>query len=175
MEIRLDQIGDEPYRWRESRSVPAESLERPQLLELGGIEWEGQVARTSSGFLLTAELSYSQALECPRCLGRSPSEVKTSFQLLLQPKSTEPVVGELELEASDLEVLFVEGELLDTEPILTEQIQLNIPMRQLCRQDCAGLCPQCGVDRNTDSCDCDREVVDPRWEALAGLRDGSDN
>jgi uncharacterized protein len=175
MEIRLDQIGDEPFRWRETRSVSAASLKRAQLLELGEIDWRGEVARTSTGFILTAEIRYSQVLECPRCLGRSPSEVEAQVELLIQPKSNEPMVGELELEESDLGLLFLEGEILDTDPILQEQIQLNIPMRQLCRQDCAGLCPQCGIDRNVETCDCDDEVVDPRWAALAGLRDRLEN
>ncbi|MCP4205060.1 MAG: DUF177 domain-containing protein [bacterium] len=174
MEIRLDQIGDEPFHWQENRSVPVESLERSQLLELGEVGWEGEITRTNSGFLLTARLRYSQALECPRCLGRSPGEIESEVELLIQPKSKEPVVGELELEESDLGVLYLEDEILNTDPILIEQIQLNVPMRQLCRQDCAGLCPQCGIDRNVDSCECD-EVVDPRWASLTALRDRLEN
>ena len=174
MKVRLDQIVDEPCRWRETRSVPVESLECPQLLELGVVGWEGEIVRASPGFRLTAQVRYRQTLECPRCLGRSPSEVEARVELLIQPQSKEPVVGELELEESDLGVLFVEGDTLDTEPILMEQIQLNVPMRQLCRQDCAGLCPQCGIDRNVDSCDCEDQAVDPRWAALAGFRNRLD-
>jgi uncharacterized protein len=174
MEIRLDQIGDEPFHWEEKRSVPVESLERSQLLDLGEIGWAGEIVRTKSGFLLTARLRYSQALECPRCLGRSPAEVEAEIEVLIQPKSREPVVGELELEGADLGVLYLEGEILDIDPILIEQIQLNVPMRQLCRRDCAGLCPQCGIDRNVDSCDCE-EVVDPRWAALTAARDRLEN
>jgi len=170
MEIRLDQIGDEPFRWRESRSVPIESLESAQLLDLGEIDWTGEVSRTSSGFLLAAQLSYTQTLECPRCLGSSKAAIQSEISLVIQPKSQEPVVGELELEESDIGLLYLEGEILDTDPILMEQIQLNIPMRQLCRPDCAGLCPQCGIDRNVESCECE-QVGDPRWARLSALRD----
>lgn len=174
MEIRLDQIGDEPFRWQETRSIPVESLRQAQLLELGKVAWEGEVARIDSGFLLTAQLNYSQTLECPRCLGPSPAEIESEIRLLIQPHSKEPVVGELELEESDLGVLYLEGEILDTDPILLEQIQLNVPMRQLCRPDCAGLCPQCGSDRNVEFCECE-EVVDPRWASLTELRDRLEN
>jgi uncharacterized protein len=170
MEIRLDQIGDEPFRWRESRSIPIESLELEQLLDLGKIDWTGEVSRTSSGFLLTARARYTQTLECPRCLGASATPIESDINLVIQPKSQEPVVGELELEDADMGLLFLEGEVLDLDPILIEQIQLNIPMRQLCRPDCAGLCPQCGIDRNVDSCDCE-EITDPRWARLSELRD----
>jgi uncharacterized protein len=48
---------------------------------------------------------------------------------------------------------------------------LNIPMRILCKEDCRGLCPKCGRNRNTNSCDCVEEAIDPRWEGLKGLRD----
>lgn len=174
MEIRLDQIGDEPFSWQETRSIPVESLQRAQLLALSDIDWAGEIERTSSGFLLTARLDYSQTLECPRCLGSSSAEIKSDLKLHIQPRSQEPLVGELELEESDLGVLYIDGEILDTEPILKEQIQLEIPMRQLCRQDCAGLCPQCGSDRNEESCDCET-VVDPRWAALTELRDRFEN
>ena len=78
MEIRLDQIGDEPFRWQESRSIPVESLQRRQLLELGDVGWGGQIVRTSFGFLLSARLGYTQILECPRCLGPSPNAVASN-------------------------------------------------------------------------------------------------
>ncbi len=174
MEIRLDQIGDEPFRWQETRSIPVDSLQRTQLLELGDIGWDGEIVRTSAGFLLSARLGYTQTLECPRCLGSSRVEVEAEINLHLQPKSKEPADDELELEEADLGVLYLEGEILDTEAILTEQIQLNVPMRQLCRQDCAGLCPQCGIDRNSEPCGCE-EAGDPRWVALTALRDRLEN
>lgn len=174
MEIRLDQIRDEPLRWQETRSISVESLQRRQLLALGDIGWDGEIVRTSFGFLLSARLGYAQILECPRCLGPSPVEVEAEIELLIQPKSEEPVAGELALEEADLGVLYLEGEILDTDPILTEQIQLNVPMTQLCRQDCMGLCPQCGIDRNVESCDCE-DVGDPRWDALTALRDRLEN
>jgi uncharacterized protein len=54
--------------------------------------------------------------------------------------------------------------------VLIEQLQLNIPMKPLCRPDCAGLCPTCGADLNQTRCACAKSV-DPRWAGLAVLRD----
>jgi uncharacterized protein len=68
-------------------------------------------------------------------------------------------------------VLHVAGEVLETEPILLEQLQLNIPMKPLCRPDCAGLCPVCGADLNLGACACPERAGDPRLAALAALRD----
>ncbi len=174
MEIRLDQISDTPYRWDERCEIAAEVLERAQLLELGPISWQGRVERTPDGFVLSAELSYEQILECPRCLGRSSMPVQAGVDMLVRIGGAEPLAGEVELEEADLSVLTLEDEVLDTEPLLLEQIQLNIPMRRLCRDDCKGLCPTCGVDRNLESCDCETESVDPRWQGLAGLRERLD-
>ena len=64
------------------------------------------------------------------------------------------------LQAEDLGVVYVEDHELDTEPLLFEQVQINIPMKPLCRPECAGLCPHCGADLNAGACSCaDRKSV----------------
>jgi uncharacterized protein len=50
-----------------------------------------------------------------------------------------------------------------------EQVELQVPIRLLCREECRGLCPQCGADWNTEQCSCP-PPIDPRWESLTGLR-----
>jgi uncharacterized protein len=67
-------------------------------------------------------------------------------------------------------VHYVSEEILETEPVLIEQLQLNIPMKPLCRPDCAGLCPTCGADLNQGACAC-AKPADPRWDRLAALRE----
>ena len=59
----------------------------------------------------------------------------------------------------------------DGQRLLIEQIQLNVPMKPLCRVDCAGLCPRCGVNLNSGPCGCAGEQIDPRWKALEALRE----
>ncbi len=171
MEIRLDKIGDDPYPWRESRTIPAESLQREQLVGLSDLSWGGTVTPISTGFLFSARLEYRQELLCPRCLKSSWMPVSAGVELMLLTAAEEPMTGEVELEEEDLSVVYVDGEVFETEPVLMEQLQLNLPMRHLCRPDCAGLCPSCGADRNEKACGCQTESHDPRWEALAELRD----
>jgi len=60
---------------------------------------------------------------------------------------------------------------VDLRPLLVEQIQLNVPMKPLCRADCAGICPICGANRNAGPCDCATEEVDPRWKALEAFKE----
>ena len=51
-------------------------------------------------------------------------------------------------------VAFYDKDRIDLGEIVREQILLEVPLRRLCREDCRGLCPSCGVNRNTEACDC---------------------
>jgi len=66
--------------------------------------------------------------------------------------------------------LTISEEILETDPILIEQLQLNVPMKPLCRADCRGLCPDCGADLNAGACSCAETRADPRWGSLAALK-----
>ncbi len=170
MKIRLDKIGAEPFRWRETVEIPAGDLERAEVLELSAIQWSGQVRVDSPGFRLEAALIYSQTVACDRCLTPIVQDVESEIGLLVIADAPQPTEEEVELTTEDLEILFLEGEELDAQRILVEQLQLNVPMRTLCKEDCRGLCPRCGANRNLESCTCEVSEVDPRWEALRGLK-----
>ena len=75
--------------------------------------------------------------------------------------------------ASDDDVDFApfEGDEIDLGELFREQILLAIPMTPLCREECKGLCPVCGADLNAGECSCERGEIDPRWSALADLKD----
>ena len=170
MRVRLDQVRHEPFYWQETKEVSAESLDRPELTRLGPVTWKGQVVYADPGFLLRARLSYEQTLTCNRCLASFPDTVGNDVYLMVFVDRSAAAAGEHELHEKDMGVLSVPDEILETEPILIEQLQLNIPMKPLCRPDCAGLCSSCGADLNQATCDCPKSV-DPRWVGLAALRD----
>lgn len=170
MKILLDKLGDEPLEWHDQVSIAAASLEREQLLEVGDIDSTGQVWKESPGYRLAARLSYDQTVACDRCLTPIVQPVASALQLTVIVGSPATVEGDLELTEEDLETLYVTGDELDTDTIVREQVQLNVPMRILCKEGCQGLCPTCGVNRNQESCDCDQVTVDPRWEVLRGLK-----
>jgi len=62
-----------------------------------------------------------------------------------------------------------EGDAVDLDELVREQILLALPSRRLCREECKGLCPTCGADLNAGRCACEQREVDPRWSALADL------
>jgi DUF177 domain-containing protein len=170
MQIWLDQVRDEPFNWDETKSIAPETLEQPELIALGPVSWKGQVVYADPGYYLRARLSYEQTLCCNRCLKPIVEQAASDVELMILVESGPSGAGERELQEKDLGILFLADEVLQTDPILREQLQLNVPMKPLCRPDCRGLCPVCGADRNVTACSCAEQTVDPRWSALAALK-----
>jgi len=170
MQIWLDQVRDEPFNWDETQSISPEALERPELIALGPVSWRGQVVHTDPGFFLRAHLSYEQTLCCNRCLTPIVERTSPDVELMILVEHEAGGGGEHELRERDLGALYLEEEILQTDPILIEQLQLNVPMKPLCRPDCQGLCPVCGADKNVGACSCTEQAVDPRWASLAALK-----
>ena len=114
--------------------------------------------------MLLAGISVSAVIEaeCARCL--KPVSLEISGKLMYLYVSQEPQTIE------DDEYMPVEvqhfGRVLDIMPQIEESIYTLIPTKILCREDCRGLCPNCGADLNEGECSCKNEDIDPRLEAL---------
>jgi uncharacterized protein len=75
-----------------------------------------------------------------------------------------------QLQVTDPDAFPLPADQLDLEPMVREVLLIDAPAAPLCRADCAGLCPVCGVDRNTERCSCVAVAVDDRWSALEALK-----
>lgn len=170
--VRLDQIRDTPFAWDVTEAVDAAEIGHPDLQALSPVRWRGEIRFVDPGYLLTATYEYQQTLTCQRCLEPLTERVRQELQLLLAPGVSAPEAGEHALAAEELGVVEVdEEEEMDLRPLLLEQIQLNVPMKPLCRAVCKGLCPHCGKDLNQGDCDCQKTEIDPRWEALKAFQE----
>lgn len=130
------------------------------------------VSPQKEGFLITGTLSGKVAVPCDRCAEPAEVEIDSEFQ---EFESTTGIVDdenedEAEDEKSDLIRETGQGWELDAAGLLWEQFQLAVPVKPLCRTDCKGLCPVCGVNTNTAACECERDEGDPRLAALRGLK-----
>jgi uncharacterized protein len=99
------------------------------------------------------------------------NKLESSFDLLYRPLKTVNAPEEIEIKEADSEIGYYQGEGVLLEDVLKEQILLALPLKPLCKEDCRGLCVHCGKNRNAGDCGCTEERSDPRWAALAGLRD----
>jgi uncharacterized protein len=170
MRIWLDQVREEPFNWDETQSVSLESLDRPELLGLSPVRWRGQVVFADPGYYLRAHLSYEATLACDRCLKPIVEPVESDVELMILAERHHGSGSEHELHEDDMGIYHLDGEILETDPILIEQLQLDLPMKPLCAPDCQGLCPVCGADKNAGACSCQESTVDPRWAGLAALK-----
>jgi len=116
---------------------------------------------------LRGRLSAGLELQCARCLEPVP---KRDFELLYRPLGADAGRDELSVTDAEAEIGYYQGEGLLLEDVLREQLLLALPLKVTCREDCKGLCPQCGKNLNQEQCSCSTEVEDPRWAALKDVR-----
>jgi len=118
----------------------------------------------SEGVLVTGSAVAPLAGECARCLDPLTTSIEVSFQELYRYL---PDPGE---DKDDGEERFLEGDLLDLEPAFRDAVVLALPLSPLCKDDCRGLCVECGAKLAEVGPDHGHgDKVDPRWELLAKL------
>ncbi len=91
---------------------------------------------------------------CDRCLGAVTLPIRDEFDLIYRPMETIAREEEVEISPDELEVGFFTGDGIDTADIVAEQVILAMPMKVVCGEECRGLCPVCGVNRNQRECGC---------------------
>jgi uncharacterized protein len=160
----------EPLDFHVEVVVPAERLDPDQVAGPIRSRLKGSVRSHGDGFLVEGRIEAEGELVCVRCLDPVPWQGSEEFRVELSPSIAPPGGDEdLELDDSELDRVLLEDDQLDLDDLAAEQVMLALPMRALCRETCAGLCPSCGANRNRpDACSCEPEG-DPRWEALRGL------
>ena len=136
--------------------VPQISL--PPDLQLSNLVGLIRTTRTPQGILLQADLQAQTELECVRCLTDFSQALETKIDdLFVYPPG----------QANDPLLAVPETGILDLNPLLREYFLLDVPLQPVCRQDCRGLCPECGNNLNESSCTHPVTTADPR---LAGLK-----
>ena len=121
-------------------------------------------------FRLVGRVQTTLECACSRCLEPFTIPVDAAFDLLFLPAAENTGDDEQEVADDDLGVSFYKEDVIDLGEVMREQFFLALPMKPLCREDCQGLCPTCGINRNRETCTCSTEWVDPRLEALRHLR-----
>jgi uncharacterized protein len=147
------------------------SVEAPADLGIGVIgvplgspvELDLRLESVVEGVLVSGSVTVEVRGECVRCLGDISDELEIDIQELY-------VYPGVELD-DDL-ASRLEGDLIDLEPLLRDEVVLDLPFQPLCRDDCSGLCVECGANLNNDPGHRHEARLDPRWETLRGLEGG---
>jgi uncharacterized protein len=155
----------------ESLTVPApESLgvEMVGVPKDAELELDLRLEAVMEGVLITGTTRVPLVGECSRCLDPLASTFEVEFQeLFVYPDIR---FGSIEHAAGEDEPR-LEGDLIDLEPVLRDAVVLALPLSPLCRDDCPGLCSECGVRLADAEPGHHHDAVDPRWAALQDLQD----
>jgi uncharacterized protein len=144
--------------------------ERVTLVEPASVT--GKVRLAGTEVFVNGHVKTRAAVECDRCLQQVELPVDADFELEYVTGPTYEAGATAELTEDAMSVSVFDGEAIDVDEIVKEQILLAVPTRTLCRPDCKGICPECGIDKNTGDCACETKEIDPRWAALKNLTSG---
>jgi uncharacterized protein len=125
----------------------------------------------NSGGEVRIEGSFSGVMEadCDRCLAVATFPLERKFDLFYRPTPEFREGDEIKIDEGEAELGFYEGTGFELSDVIKEQVLLALPMQRICREDCQGICPVCGANRNEVACDCHETKVDERWSALRNL------
>lgn len=165
------ELGRRPGSSRtERRTVPAPADLGTVVIgvpEGSDLELDLRLEAVSEGVLVSGSVSGRVVGECVRCLDEVLDEIEVALsELYVYPERAAVAVQDGDEDEQDMREL--EGDLLDLEPALRDAVVPALPFQPVCRPDCAGLCPECGV-RLDDEPGHVHETLDPRWAALGGL------
>ncbi|MGD0339258.1 MAG: DUF177 domain-containing protein [Bacteroidota bacterium] len=104
---------------------------------------------------------------CDRCVEEFSRIITCSYRKVYVSREIDGVA----FNGDEIEIISPDMNIIDLSNDVRDEILLAIPLKLLCREDCAGLCSRCGKNLNTGQCDCAPAPTDSRWEALARLRD----
>lgn len=127
--------------------------------------------RAGSELFVSGTLDAATTAACSRCAEEFDRPSHRRFRYVLAPKVMSDE-NDFALKAEDLEFSFYQGDEVDLTPLIREQVLLMLAERPLCREECRGLCPQCGANLNEGDCGCIVEGPDPRLAVLRNLKVG---
>jgi len=185
VKIGVDRLTDTPtvLRFSVSPSWVAERFGRSPAHGLeglaGDVAFEVRVHRMGPDVYLEGDATGTLDLACSRCLTRYRGPIRERFRLVLEPagdrvpadpEGAAALAHEGLYLADELESGWFRGSEIQLDRFVEEVLALAVPVQPLCREECRGLCPRCGVDRNLESCACSEARPESPFAVLASLR-----
>ena len=144
--------------------IPQFDFEGDKIKSSGSCEVVGIISSDSDILILNAEIKVDLEMICSRCLDTFiyPIDIDIEERFTTNSKS------------EDDEAVIVIDDVLDITEIVETTIISTLPIKRICKEDCKGLCQECGCNLNSNTCSCDKEDVDIRFESLRGLFDNKE-
>jgi uncharacterized protein len=131
----------------------------------GEVTVEAALQKTGHQLMLKTRISAQGSFICDRCTAPFTLRLTPEYRMVYVSNETDAE----SLDPSEVQVIPIGLSIIDLTDDVRQTVLLSVPLKLLCRQDCKGLCPDCGIDLNTGTCDCTSESADSRWEDLRGF------
>lgn len=180
MRIRVDDIKEESLELAseeapETYPVLAEAAAEEGFAFLSPISTRLRIFRVDEMLEVEGTVQSRIRLSCSRCLTEYEEPLLNRFSLTFArelPEVADESGGEeeIELSAEEMGLTLFHGDEIELGEAIAEQVLMALPMRPLCRQECRGLCPQCGTNLNESGCSCEQPVFNSKFAALKNLK-----
>jgi len=171
MKIAVASLSERPTRLEGTLSPRELELAAERIAFREPVHVTVTVTRMQEDVLARGEARTSAVAECSRCLEEVAVELRGEFEALFVPETGAygQRMGRRDFEWGDQRVNFYSEMTVDLTDEIRQCVLLELPMKPLCRPDCAGLCPRCGANLNEGPCSCEPEDDAGPWAILRKL------
>ena len=179
MYLRIEQIKEEGLSLEfeegyEMFPVLNEMVELEECKFMTPIKTALRAIRIGDMIEISGEINIRVCLPCARCLQDYEKPLKSRFELTylqrLPDTQQDEEQEEVEISAEDTGLIYFQGEEINLQDGIQEQVVLALPIKAICKDDCKGLCASCGKDLNEGDCGCDRQPSSNKFAALKNLK-----
>ena len=175
MRIRVDEIPDSGrflhFHWDDTRFKQFLPPEDPFNLKLTRpVNVDLAIHKHPDHIRIEGWIEAVLQVVCHRCLTEFSRPLKERVDIFLVEEQAAPQDEETELEPEDLEYEFFDGEVIEIDQLIAEQIFLALPYKVLCSENCRGICPSCGTNLNEGPCQCENKAADSPFAALEAIK-----
>lgn len=158
--INFFELADKVYNFDGEMNLDSTNEVIDEFRIVGPIKYRGMILKYDGSYLLKIDINYKYETKCDRCFKNTIKEINTLLSAKLEDYSKQYEENE------DDDIIYYKRGILDIDEYILMEVASSLPMKTLCDDNCSGLCPNCGIDLNKETCTCQDDYVDPRFEKL---------
>jgi uncharacterized protein len=170
MRIELDKLEELGGKIAQTYEIAGLGLDDNECRLVEPAQVRGRIQRHGTEVELRGELQTTVEIPCGRCLKPVVLPLNQNFSERFVSEVNWRAEEQHELGEQDLNLAVFDGQAIELDDLVREEILLALPGHVLCREDCKGLCAGCGADLNLGDCGCESKEIDTRWKGLKDLR-----
>jgi len=163
MEIQLKELkeGKTSFEFKNQKGEILE-IEEKRGVKVKNFKVSGEIRKSRLEYFLILNVISKILLECARCLEKFEKDFEEKGEYHIKiGKDKLADKKEVEIQEENINTIYLDEPVLNLIPLIREIILLSLPMKPLCKEDCKGLCPLCGKNKNKEECNCKVEISTP--------------